>query len=120
MNISIETLGCYFEHKIFFDEMAIAMKKRGHRVGIITDEREKDPFSGEDIKEKILKSLGFKPDFIHLWGATETIANGNLWKCQKMDLEDVLVHFSSDATEMKRYTDRWIIKVLDSSQPNKF
>lgn len=120
MNISIDYAGCYTEHKIFFDEFAKAMQKAGHRVGIITGERERDPFSGADLKEQMKKQLGFTPDFMHLWGAVETIANNNLWKCQKMDYEDVLVHFDDDAAEMKKYTGRWILKSLNSSQIKKF
>lgn len=120
MNISLAFTGCYMEHKLFFDAMATAMQAQGHRVGIITGDREKDPFSNKDLKAEMLAKIGFTPDFCHMWGATETIANGNLWKCQRLDQEDVYVHFDSDATELKKYTERWIIKVMDSGAKTKF
>lgn len=120
MNISISTTGCYFEHKQFFDEMALGLQARGHRVGIITGIREVDPFTSEKHKEVLLSQLGFKPDFVKMWGANESIANGNLWKAMKMDEEDVLLHFDDDAKEIKRYTGRWVLKSLNSGQLNKF
>lgn len=120
MKISIDWVGSYLEHKIFFDELARAMQAAGHKVGIVTGEREIDPFTGADKRKQILESLNFTPDFMYLWGANESIANGNLWKCQKLDQEDILIHFDDDAAEMKRYTGRWIIKTLNSSEIKKF
>ena len=113
MNISIDFNGTYTEHKIFFDEMAKSMQKSGHKVGIITGER-------ETKRKEIEEALGFAPDFMRLWGEFETIANGNLWKAERLDEEDVLVHFDDDAKELKRYTGRWIIKTLNSGEVNKF
>ena len=120
MNISFDLEGCYWEHKVFFDDMAKGMQKLGHKVGIIAGERAIDPFSGKDRVEELKKDLGFKPDFIHLWGENETISNGNLWKVEKIVQEEVLVHFDDDATELKKYTDRWIIKTLNSGELGKF
>jgi len=113
MNISLDWGGCYLEYRPFFDAMAIAMQKDGHQVGIITGER-------EPRRQEIVGSLGFKPDFVHLWGEFETIANGYLWKCKMLDQENVYVHFDDDATEMKKYTDRWILKSLNSGEVQKF
>lgn len=113
MRISIDWGGCYLEHKIFFDEMAKSMKASGHEVGIVSGER-------QAREQEIRNSLGFEPDFMALWGDYETIANGYLWKCQKLDVLDVVTHFDDDATEMKRYTDRWIIKTLNSAERVKF
>ena len=120
MNISLDYSATYLPYKEFFDEMAKAMQKTGHKVGIIAGDRERDPFSGEDLKEKLLANLGFKPDFCHMWGSTESIANGSIWKVEKMIQEQVLVHFDSDATQLKRYTDLWIFKVMDPGQKGKF
>lgn len=120
MTISFDLVGCYFEHKEFFDILANALQHAGHRVGIITGEREKDPYTGEDYKEKILPQLGFKPDFFHVWGAIETIVNGNSWKAHKMHQEGVAVHFDDDAKEIKRYTDLWVIKTMTNADPKKF
>lgn len=120
MTISIDLIGTYYEHKEFFDEMAHAMQKAGHRVGIITGEREKDPYTGMDNRERFLRELGFKPDFFYLWGPNETIANGDLWKAQRMELEGVALHFDDDATGMKKYSDLWIVKTMNSAQRNKF
>lgn len=120
MKVSLELHGCYWEHKIFFDEMAKGMQKQGHQVGVITGERETDPFSGKDNRAEILKNLGFKPDFLYLWGHNETIANGNLWIVERMIKEDVYLHFSPNARELKKYTDRWVVKTLDSGQMRKF
>lgn len=120
MNISFDYGGCYPEHKLFFDEMARSMQAKGHRVGIITGERELDPYTGASIKQKIMADLGFTPDFFHMWGAYETIGSGDLWKCQKMDAEDVYLHFDDDAATMKKYTDRWVVKVLNSADTKKF
>ena len=119
MNISID-YEIYHEHKIFFDEMAISMQKTGNRVGIVAGLREKDPFNGEDKRVEIDKNLGFKADFVHLWGENEAIASGNLWIAQKLDQEDIYMHFDDDATEIKRYTQRWIVKVMNSAAQAKF
>jgi len=113
MNISIDLDGTFKEHEPFFNEFAKAMQFTGHRVGIITGER-------ESKRPEILQALGFVPDFLHLWPQEEAISNGNLWKCERMDEEDVTLHFDDDAREMKRYTDRWIMKTLNSSDQNKF
>lgn len=113
MKISFDWGGAYLETKPFFDAMAIAMKKEGHQVGIITGER-------ESRRQEIINSLGFEADFVHLWGEYESIANGYLWKCKMLDQEDVYVHFDDDATEMKKYTPRWILKALNSGEPKKF
>lgn len=113
MNISFDWGGCYLEHRQYFDVMALAMQSQGHKVGIITGER-------TAREAEIRNSLGFTPDFIALWGDYETIANGNLWKCQRMDQFDVTTHYDDDASEMKKYTNRWIIKVLNSGEPTKF
>jgi len=120
MNVSIELHGCYWEHKIFFDEMAKGMQKAGHKVGVITGERDTDPFSGKDMRAEILTNLGFKPDFLHLWGQTQTIANVSLWVVEKMIEEDVYLHFSPNGRELKKYTDRWVVKTMDSGQKDKF
>lgn len=113
MKISIDWGGCYLEHKLFFDEMAKGLKSQGHEVGIITGER-------EHRRREIENSLGFKPDFMHLWGEYETIANGYLWKVEKMHEHGIGVHYDDDATFMKRYTDQWIIKVMNQSEKEKF
>jgi len=120
MTISFDLYGTYFEYKEFFDVMAFELQKAGHKVGIITGEREMDPYTGENFKEKILPQLGFKPDFFHVWGAVETIVNGYAWKAKKMVDEKVAMHFDDDATEIKRYTDLWVMKAFDPAQPNKF
>jgi len=120
MNISIDWNGCYPEHKEYFDAMALAMQKAGHRVGIITGEREKDPYNKTDKTKEILGYLGFKPDFLVLWGEYETIANGNMWKAQKLIDNQIAMHFDDDATEMKKYTDIWIVKVLNRAEKGKF
>jgi hypothetical protein len=114
----------YLEHKPFFDMIALSNQKNGGRVGIITGVREIEydqrTRRTTNKKEEMIRSLGFTPDFVHLWGENETIANGNLWKCYKLDEEDVLVHFDDDATELKKYTGRWILKVLVGGQEGKF
>ena len=123
MNISLEFDGCYTEHKIFFDEMAKTMQKAGNKVGIITGRRVKEyDYTNNFVdNDKVIREyLGFKPDFMHLWGENETIANGALWICRKLDQEDVLMHFSPNGTELKRYTGRWIVKTMDSGQQKKF
>lgn len=119
MTISFD-FDSYLQHKVYFDEMAMGMKNRGHRVGIITGVREKDPFTNEDLKAKLITQLGFNADFIRMWGQNESIANGNAWKVARMVDEDVLVHYDDDATEIKKYTDRWIIKVMLNGQEKKF
>lgn len=113
MTISIDLAGCYFEHKDFFDAMAKAMQKDGHRVGVITGER-------ENKRAVLEKQMGFTADFLHLWGEYETIVNGNAWKVQKMATEGVALHFDDDATELKRYTTLWVVKVMNSGQKKKF
>lgn len=113
MKISIDFEGTYTEHRAFFNEFAKAMQNEGHKIGIITGERDKK-------KEAIKEELGFEPDFMYLWGETETIANANLWKAQKMDMEDVYLHFDDDASEIKKYTGRWTVKTLNSSEPSKY
>jgi hypothetical protein len=113
MTISIDIGGCYTEHKEYFDAMAISMQKAGHRIGIITGEREAD-------RAKLMGMLGFTPDFMHLWGEFETIINGNNWKVSRLLKEGVALHFDDDATEMKKYTDLWIVKVMNSGQIAKF
>lgn len=113
----------YKNYKLFIDSIADSLQESGHRIGVIASLREKE-FNNQnqlvDNRELILRELPFQPDFIHLWGETETIANANLWKAQKLDQEDVYFHFDPDATELKKYTDRWIFKTLSSTNPNKF
>ena len=113
ISVSLDWNGTYLEHKMFFDCMAKAMQKDGHRVGIVTGERERR-------KQEILNSLGFTPDFIYLWGEYTAIGNSNLWKCEIMDKENILVHFDDDAKEMKKFTPRWVIKVLNTGEVSKF
>lgn len=124
MTISFDFFGAYLEHKPVFDEMARSMQSHGHRAGIIAGLREKefDQTSRRviDNMARIKDSLGFIPNFIYLWGENETIGNGSLWKCYKLDDEDVYMHFDSNALELKKYTPRWIVKTLDSGQPKKF
>ena len=120
MNVSLDYSGTYVHYKDFFDEMARGLQKLGHKVGIISADREVDPFNGEDLRAKMLNNLGFKPDFVHIWGATETISNGNIWKVEKIIQEQVMVHFDSDARELKKYSDRWIFKVMVPGQEGKF
>lgn len=113
MRISFDWGGCYLEHREAFNAMANAMNKDGHEVGIITGER-------QHRKEEILNSLGFDAKFISLWGDDEPISNGSLWKCEQMDALNVVLHFDDDAREMKKYTPRWVVKVLNSGDINKF
>lgn len=123
ITVSLEFDGCYVEHKQFFDAMAQGLQAVGHKVGIITSKRIKEYDYNNNMTENdkvINEALGFKPDFMYLWGENETIANGALWKCRKMDQENVTLHFGPDATEMKRYTDRWVVKTMDSGQVKKF
>lgn len=123
MTISFD-YDAYLEHKPFLDELAVLFQKAGHRVGIITGVREKEAdlqrMREIDKRKEITEALGFKADFMHLWGESEAIANGSLWKCEKMDAEDVLVHFDDDATDMKKFTDRWIMKTLNNGNLAKF
>lgn len=123
MNISIDYHGCYLEHKLFFDEMANAMQKAGHKVGIITGLREKEIGYDRRVKEnkiEMLNNLGFTPDFVKMWGENETISNGNLWKAYRLDDEEIDMHFDDDATEMKKYTPRWIMKTMNHGEQKKF
>jgi hypothetical protein len=113
MTVSFDYDGCYKEHKSFFDDMANAMQKAGHRVGMVTGEREAK-------REFLMGQLGFKPDFMRLWGDFETISSGAQWKIERLAEEEVNVHFDDDATELKRYTAGWIIKTMHSAAPNKF
>lgn len=113
MKISLDWVGCYLEHKEYFDEMVNGLQRQGHLVGIITGEREAK-------RPVIERSLGFKADFIHLWGDYETIANGNTWKVGKLMEHGIAVHYDDDATEMKKYTDLWIIKTMNNAERVKF
>lgn len=114
----------YLQHKPVLDGIALAMQQAGNRVGIITGEREKhaDPSNTKviDKKQIILDSLGFKPDFIRLFGEIETIASVDNWKAQKMDEEGVDLHFDDDGTGIKRQTSRWVAKLMLNGQENKF
>lgn len=123
ITVSLEFDGCYTEHKLFFDAMAKGLQAQGHRIGIITGRRIKEYDYTNKLTEndKVIKEfLGFEPDFMYLWGENETIGNGALWRCQKMDQENVLIHFSPDGTDLKKYTDRWVVKTMDSGQQKKF
>lgn len=120
MTISFDLYGCYFEHKEFFDVMAKALQATGHRVGVITGEREVDANTHRKNRPHLLSQMGFTPDFMHLWGEFETITNGNVWKVKMMVQEGVAMHFDDDAAEMKKYTDLWIVKVMNSAQKGKF
>lgn len=122
MKISFDYHGCYLEHKEYFDAMARSMQQTGHQFGIITGVREIQEVGGQKLNNKdgILANLGFKPDFFYMWGEVEAITNGNMWKAQKMDIEGVLIHYDDDATEIKKYTDRWVIKVMNSADRGKF
>lgn len=113
MNVSIDWGGCYLEHREFFDAMAISMQRAGHRVGIITGER-------EHKKPQIEGSLGFKPDFLELWPELADITNGMKWKVDKFNQHAISLHFDDDATDLKKYTSMWIVKVMNSSKVNKF
>lgn len=102
MTISF-TFQTYDRYKEFYDVFATSMQQQGHKVGIISGNREQE-------RVKIERRLQFKPDFMHLWGEFETISNGSKWKIEKMEQEGVLVHFDEEATELKKFTDRWIFK----------
>lgn len=113
MNVSIDWVGCYLEHKPFFDELALSMQKAGHKVGILTGER-------ESRKKEILNSLGFIPDFICVWGDTETIGSASRWKAEKMIDLDIIVHYDDDARDLKLFTPRWVIKTMNNDEKGKF
>lgn len=89
------------------------MQKDGHRVGIISGNREAE-------RGKIEREIGFKPDFMYLWGDYETISNGSKWKVEKINQEGVLVHFDEDATDLKKFTDRWIFKSFNPDNWRNF
>ena len=109
MNVSMAWGGCYLEHREYFDAMAASMQAAGHKVGILTGER-------ESKKPQILGSLGFTPDFVILWGEFEVIVGGAQWKAQKMIDNQIGMHYDSDATDIKRWTDLWVVKTMDSGQ----
>lgn len=113
----------YLNYKPFFDEILLRAKKDGHRVGVISSLREKE-YNAQNIlvdnRQVILSTLPFQPDFIYLWGETETIANASLWKVEKLVFEDVYFHFDPEATEIKKYTDRWVFKTMDNTNTKKF
>lgn len=113
MNISIDWGGCYLEHREFFDAMANAMQKDGHRVGILSGDR-------ESKKNQIVGSLGFTPDFMILWGEFEYIVGGAQWKAQKMIDNHIGMHFDDDATEIKRWTPLWVMKTMNTGEQKKF
>lgn len=111
--ISFDYEGCYLEHKEFFDELAKAMQSRGHEVGFITGIREAEiPAMSERV--------GFTPNFTRVWGDYESIGNANAWKAENIHKLGVWVHFDDDATEIKKYTDRWILKTMNNAQMEKF
>jgi hypothetical protein len=120
MTISIDLVGTYYEYKEFFDTMAVVMQAAGHRVGIISGERAKDPYTGANNVDRFMRELGFKPDFFHIWGENETIVNGDSWKAQKMIDEGVAMHFDDDAPALKKFTDLWVMKSMNSAEPKKF
>lgn len=113
IKVSLDWIGCYLEHKEYFNEMAKALQAAGSQVGIITGER-------ESKRAEIEKTLGFKPDFLILWANDETVVNAAVWKVQKMIDNDITVHYDDDARDMKRFTDRWVIKTMKSDDVNKF
>lgn len=113
MIISFDWVGTYLEHKEYFDQMAKALQKAGHKVYILTGER-------EARKPEILKSLGFTPDMMILWGDYESIANSNRWKVEKMIDHDILVHYDDEASGIKQWTNRWVIKVMNSDKRDSF
>lgn len=113
MKISFDWGGCYLEHRQYFDEVAKGLQRMGHKVGILTGER--DSKAGE-----IRGSLGFFPDFMILWPEFQTIANGAKWKADRMVEHEIMVHHDDDATDIKKWTELWVIKVMNSAQVNKF
>jgi len=123
MRISFDYNGCYREHKEYFDIMANALQKAGHEVGMLTGLREKEYDYNNNLrdnKKDMIDNLGFKPDFAIVWGENETISNGALWIAQKIMSENIQVHYDDDATEIKKYTDRWIIKTMNNGEMDKF
>lgn len=113
MKVSIDWDGCYLQHKPFFDEMARSMIAAGNEVGILTGER-------DHKRQQILQSLGFVPSFIYMWGNEETITNGYQWKAEMMAVHDIAVHFDDDAVNLKMWTPRWVMKVMNNADINKF
>ena len=114
----------YIQHKEVLLPMALSLQKDGNKVGIVTGERDNqfDSRTGRtvDKKKQILDSLGFTPDFFHIWGETETIASGSGWKAQKMEDENISLHFDDDGTDLKKWTKRWVAKLMLNGQENKF
>lgn len=113
ITISFDFIGTFTEHRLFFTEMAKAMQAAGNKVGIIANEREDKWF-------KYSKELGFEPDFVEFMKMDEEIPNVYLWKVQKLIDHDVLVHFDDDATRLKVFTDRWIVKTMNTADRGKF
>lgn len=113
MTIAFDWIGAYLEHKVVFDEMAKSMQLAGHKVGIITGEREKR-------KPQIMETLGFPPDFMCLWTDEEFIVNGNHWKAVKLDENNVDLYFDDDANSVKKFTSRWVVKTLNNADIRKF
>jgi hypothetical protein len=112
MNISF-TFQSYVRYPEFYNELAHSMQARGNRVGVISGNRETE-------RGKIERALGFKPNFMHLWGEFETISNGSKWKIEKMIQEEVLVHFDEEATELKKFTNLWVFKSYNPDAPKGF
>lgn len=113
MNVSLDFIGTFTEHRQFFTEFAKAWQAAGNKIGIIANER-------ENMWPKYSKELGFVPDFVEFMKMTDEIPNVALWKVNKIIDHDVILHFDDDAHRLKIYTDRWIVKVMNSAEKGKF
>lgn len=113
MIVSMDFIGTFTEHRLFFTEMAKALQAAGHQVGIICNER-------ENKWPKYSQELGFTPDFVEFMKQDEEIGNVYQWKVEKLIEHDVLLHFDDDAARLKVFTDRWIVKVMNNAEPRKF
>lgn len=111
MKFSIDYYGAYVEYKQFFDEFARAMQARDHEVGIL---------SGVRASEAKKFKLGFVPNFVRTWTDDEIITNANMWLAQSIHDLDIMVHFDDDAKELKKWTDRLIMKTLNSNRKEIF
>lgn len=97
----------YHQYPDFFD----ALYNANFDLGLIEGTR-KSKFDMSLIK--------FEPSFVHLWTDDEFIINASSWKCEKLDLEDVYLHFDVDASELKKFTQRRIVKTLNPADWRKF
>jgi hypothetical protein len=107
MKISIDLDGSFFAHPEFFTELATALQKAGHQVGVMTGRMKKT----QENDKKEVESYGFKPDFFYNRLDTAKGTPSMRFKAATMRGAGIDAHFDDEGDEISKRTNLIVIHI---------